>query len=107
MMETILNNIATLLFVVAVICTIVSVITEFTKEIGFLKKIPTKLQVLVLTLLVTFLAFFSYMSYAHITFYWYYAVAVTFAGFIIAVICCNGWDFLFNIWKKFYKKDLE
>lgn len=107
MMETILNSISTILIVVAVICTLVSVITEFTKELGFLKKIPTMLQVLILTLIVTYLIFFSYLSYAHIPFVWYYIVAVTFASFILAIICCKGWDFLFDIWKKFYKKDLE
>lgn len=107
MMELILTNIATILIVVAIICTIVSVITEFTKELGFFKKIPTKLQVLFLTLIVTYLVFFSYLSYAHLTFYWYYIVAVTFISFIIAIVCCNGWDYLIEIWKKFYKKDLK
>ena len=106
-MESILSNISTILIVVAVICTIVSAITEFTKELGFLKHFPTTLQVLVLSLIVTFLVFFSYLSYAHITFFWYYIVAVIFASFIIAIICCKGWDYLFEIWKRFYKKDLK
>lgn len=36
--------------------TLVSLITQFTKDIGFLKKIPTKLQIYVLSLLILFLA---------------------------------------------------
>ncbi len=45
-MEFIISNASVILVVVAVICTLISVITEFTKEIGILNKIPTALQVL-------------------------------------------------------------
>ena len=43
-MEFIIANASQLLVVVAVICTLISVITEFTKEIGILNRIPTSLQ---------------------------------------------------------------
>lgn len=92
-----------LLIIVAVICTLISVITEFTKEIGFLDKIPTALQVLVLSIAICVIAFFAYISYAGIAFVWYYLVAVIFAAFLVAIICCKGWDYLINIWKRFYK----
>lgn len=49
-MEFIISNASVILVVVAVICTLISVITEFTKEIGILNKIPTALQVLALSL---------------------------------------------------------
>lgn len=104
-MEIILSNASQLLIVVAVICTLISVITEFTKEIGFLKKIPTSLQVLVLSIIICVIAFFAYISYAGIAFVWYYLVAVIFAAFIVAIICCKGWDYLLEIWKRFYKSE--
>ena len=104
-MELILSNVSQLLIVVAVICTLISVITEFTKEIGFLKKIPTSLQVLILSIIICVVAFFAYISYAGITFVWYYLVAVIFASFIVAIVCCKGWDYLLEIWKRFYKKE--
>lgn len=105
-MEIILSNVSQLLIVVAVICTLISVITEFTKEIGFLKKIPTSLQVLVLSIAICVIAFFAYISYAGILFVWYYLVAVVFAAFIVAIICCKGWDYLLDIWKRFYKSEV-
>lgn len=104
-MELILSNVSQLLIVVAVICTLISVITEFTKEIGFLKKIPTSLQVLILSIIICVVAFFAYISYAGIPFIWYYLVAVIFASFIVAIVCCKGWDYLLEIWKRFYKKE--
>lgn len=105
-MEIILSNVSQLLIVVAIICTLISVITEFTKEIGFLKKIPTALQVLVLSIFICVIAFFAYISYAGIAFVWYYLVAVVFAAFIVAIICCKGWDYLLEIWKRFYKSEV-
>ena len=36
-----MDRFAVYLVVVAVLCTLISVITEFTKEVGVLKKIPT------------------------------------------------------------------
>ena len=56
-MEFIIANASQLLVVVAVICTLISVITEFTKEIGILNRIPTSLQVLILSIIISGTAF--------------------------------------------------
>lgn len=74
------------------------------KGIGFLDKIPTKFQVLILSLAICVIGFFAYLSYASIAFVWYYLVAVIFAAFIVAIVCCKGWDYLFEIWARFYRK---
>ena len=100
--QNLVSNASIMMTVVAVLCTLISVITEFTKEIGFLKKIPTDLQVLVLSLIVCIVAFFAYISYAGIPFVWYYLVAV-----IVAIICTKGWEYLIEIWKRYYKNDKE
>lgn len=100
-----MENLAAVMIVVAVICTLISVITEFTKQIGILNKIPTSLQVLVTSIVVCQIALFAYTSYAKIHVVWYYPVAVFFAAFVIAIICTNGWDYLLGIWKRFYNKD--
>lgn len=105
-METLFSNVTTILIVIAAICTLVSVITEFTKEIGVLNRIPTDLQVLVLSVIICTIGFFAYLSYAGIAFVWYYLVAVVFAAFIVAIICTKGWDYLINIWKRFFRKEL-
>ena len=105
-METLLTNMSMILLVAAAICTLVSIITDFTKEIGILKLIPTDLQVLVLSIIICTIVFFAYISYAKISFVWYYLVATIFAAFVIAIICTKGWDYLIGIWKRFYRKEL-
>ena len=98
-MEFIIANASQLLVVVAVICTLISVITEFTKEIGILNRIPTSLQVLILSIIICVTAFFAYISYAN------FLVTVIFASFIVAIVCCKGWEYLITIWKRFYKPE--
>lgn len=105
-MENLVSNVSTVLLIVATICTLISVITEFTKEIGILNRIPTDLQVLVLSIGICTIVFFAYLSYATMEFVWYYLLAVLFAAFIIAIICTRGWDYLINIWKRFFKNKL-
>ena len=102
--EFIIENASKIILIVAAICTLISVITEFTKGVGFLDKIPTKFQVLILSLVICVIGFFAYLSYASIAFVWYYLVAVIFAAFIVAIVCCKGWDYLFEIWARFYRK---
>ena len=105
-METLLTNMSMILLVAAAICTLVSIITEFTKEIGILNRIPTDLQVLVLSIIICTIVFFAYISYAKISFVWYYLVATIFAAFVIAIICTKCWDYLIGIWKRLYRKEL-
>lgn len=102
-MENIISNLSQLIVAVAVVCTLISVVTEFTKEIGILNRIPTSLQVLILSIAICVIAFFAYIDYASIAFVWYYLVAVIFVAFIVAIVCCKGWDYLVDIWKRFYK----
>lgn len=105
-MEMVIQYSSVILAIIAGICILVSVITEFTKEIGFLNKIPTTLQVLFLSLVICIVGFFAYISYANITFVWYYLVAVIFASFIVAIICAKGWDYFMDIVKRYYRKEL-
>lgn len=102
-----MEKLSILMIVIAALCTLITVITEFTKEIGILKKIPTALQVLVTSIIVCQVALFAYLTYAEIHCVWYYPVAVFFAAFVIAIICTRGWDYLIDIIRRFYKKDIN
>ena len=106
-LQAIIDNMSIILAVICALCVIISVITEFTKEIGFLNKIPTSLQVLVLSIVVCVLAFFMFISYMNIQFVWYYLVAVIFISFIVAIITAKGWDFFINIIKRFWRKSTD
>ena len=87
MIETILSYGSAIIIAIAAICTLVTVITELTKETGFLKKIPTVLQVVVLSELICIVTFF--------------------AALIVAFICTHGWDALIEIFKRYNRKDME
>lgn len=99
------QDLSTLITVVCCACILISVITEFTKEIGFLAKIPTSLQVLVLSLIVCIVGFFAYISYENIPFVWYYLVAVIFGSFIVAIITTKGWDYFIEIIRRYWYKN--
>lgn len=60
MIETILSYGSAIIIAIAAICTLVTVITELTKETGFLKKIPTVLQVVVLSELICIVTFLQH-----------------------------------------------
>ena len=91
-----MDRFAVYLVVVAVLCTLISVITEFTKEVGVLKKIPTSFQVLITSVIVCEVGLFVGL------FVWYYPVAAFFGAFVIAILCTRGWDYLISIFKRFY-----
>lgn len=95
--------IANLVIAVSLLAVVISVITEVTKSIGFLAKIPTSLQVIILSLILTPLSVIAYASYANITLTWYIIAGSIIAGFFVAFICMYGWDKLSEIYNKFKK----
>lgn len=106
-MENLINNLSTILIAVAIICTVTSIITQFVKEWGMLKKVPTSLVVVILSTIITIVVFIAFMSYKNYIVTWYMLLAAVVAGIVIAYIACNGWDSLIKLFKRFYKKDLK
>lgn len=102
-----MEKISLLLIAVAIICTVITVITQFTKELGFLKKIPTSLQVLITSIIVCEVFLFGVLSYYNIALMWYYPAAILFASFLIAYICMFGWEKLIEMFKRFWKKESD
>lgn len=58
-----MDRFAVCLVMVAVLCTLISIITEFTKEVGVLKKIPTSFQVLITSVIVCEVGLFVGLSF--------------------------------------------
>lgn len=106
-MENLVEYISYLSIIVALICTLTSIVTEITKEIGVLKMIPTAAQVTTTSILITTLTFVSYASIKALTIKWYYIFASVVCGIFIAYITMYGWDKLIARFKEFYKKDLK
>lgn len=106
-MENVISNLSYIMIAIAIICTFVSIVTELTKEIGFLKRIPTSAQVTILSVLLTVITLIAYASYKCIQIRWYYIFAAIIVGVFIAFITMYGWDSLIKRFKEFYKSDVK
>jgi hypothetical protein len=99
----IMNNIALIMLVIGLAAFLVSVITEVTKGIGVMKKIPTDVQVIVLSIVVCLVAYLAYISYFNIEIQWYYIAGCFVIAFIVAFVAMYGWEKLNLLYKRFTK----
>lgn len=79
----------------------VSVITEVTKDAGFLRRIPTALQVIILSVIICQLAYFVYVSLTHQQLVWYGPVIALILAFYVAFLAMYGWERLTELWVRF------
>lgn len=93
-----------LIVVIGALAFAVSAITEVIKGIGFMNKIPTNAVVILLSMILTVVAFFAYAQYAAIAVVWYMVVAAVMCGFFVAFIAMFGWDKLHEMWESFKSK---
>lgn len=91
----------TILTVIGLLALIVTVITDVTKGVVILEKIPRNVQVIVLSLTLTLVAYFAYISYHEEEIIWYYVVADIIAGFVVAYVVLYGWDKFAGLYKRF------
>lgn len=89
------------ILIVGILAFVVSVIVEVTKNLPGLKGIPTDLEVIVLAIVLTMLAFFAYMSYMQLVVTWYLVVGAIIAGFFVAFIAMYGWSKLTELYSRF------
>lgn len=86
---------------------VVSVITEVIKGIGVMKKVPTDIVVIILSMVLTVVAFFAYAQYAALAVVWYWVVAALICGFFVAFIAMYGWSKLNELWTRFNPNNKE
>lgn len=103
-MDALINNATSIVTIISVLSFIVSIITQVTKEIGFLAKIPTSLQVIVLSVILTPATYIAYAQYTYMQIHWYMIAASIIAGFFVAFVAMFGWDKLRDIYSKLIKK---
>ena len=88
---------------IALLASLVSVIVELTKSIGFLKRVPTAAYVVVISLAVTLAAYFAIIDANNTAFAWYEIVLTIFASFVVAYVAMYGWSRLHEVWQRFKK----
>jgi hypothetical protein len=87
--------------VIGALAFVVSVITEVTKGLPGLSKIPTDAQVFVLSITLTVVTLMAYASYAAIALYWYMIIGAVIAGIFVAFVAMYGWDKLSALYTRF------
>ena len=98
-----LDMLPTILMLVGLLAFAVSVVVEVTKNLGFMKKIPTDLIVILLSMIFTVGLFFAYMCYANVAFEWYMLFGAIVASFFVAFICMYGWEKITGLYTRFKK----
>ena len=101
MFEQIMAYSSQVILLIGVIAFVISVITEITKNISFLKKVPTDIQVIVLSLVLCIVLLFAYASIVGMTVYWYYVVAAVILAFFVAFVAMYGWEKFSSLWKRY------
>ena len=102
-LNVILQNGAVVLTIIGILATFVTIVTEFTKTWGFLNRIPTSLQVLVASMLVSILSVVIYVQMQKAEMIWYYIVGAIVLGWIVAYVSMYGWEKLTEMWGRFKK----
>jgi hypothetical protein len=91
----------TIFAIIGLLALLVSVITEVTKGVALLSKIPVDLQVIILSLTLTIITYFAYISYTGDAIIWYCVAATIVAGFVVAYVVLYGWDKFIELYKRF------
>lgn len=87
--------------IVGVLAFVVSVIIEVIKNISFLKKVPTDLVVIILSVVLSVVSFMAYISYTGAAMTWYLVVGSIIAGFFVAFVAMYGWDKITALYNRF------
>lgn len=106
--QMIMENINLIIFVAGVICFLVVAITQVTKNLPGLRSIPTDLQVLVLSIAFTMVAYFAYVDMTGFPVTWYFVIAMIVIGFVIALVATKGWTYVADLfWRFQHKGDVD
>lgn len=89
---------------IGAIAIIVNIITELTKNIGFLSKVPTIIQVVVTAIVLSAVTYFAQCAATGSKFLWYMLFGKLIAGIIAAYVALYGWDKLNETVNKFKSK---
>lgn len=106
-MEVLITNMTLLLGVIGILAFTVSIVVQVFKGVSVLKKIPTDILVFVLSMGLTVTAFVAYMQYVQQTILWYMIIAAILAGLLVAFVAMYGWEKVSELWKRFYRGNVE
>lgn len=89
--------------IIAALAFLVNVVVEVTKNIGFLKKIPTDVYATIVSIILTIASYFVIVGVTGRGVIFYEFILAFFASFIVAFIAIFGWTKLKELWERFKK----
>lgn len=101
--EKLMSGGVTLVTVIGALAFFVSIVTQLTKEL-IPKCIPTKLYVIIISLVVTISAVLSLFQIKGVEIKFYLIVGSVALSFVVAFIACYGWDEFKALKDRFLKK---
>ena len=92
-------NMATIILFLGIMVFAVNIIVEVTKNLWLLDQVHTNYYVTTLSIVLTVLSYFIYLSYTSSKFIWYYLLATILCGFMVAYLAMFGWEKLIKLWQ--------
>ena len=99
-LEIIMQYVTIGLTVLGIIAAFVSLITEVIKELPKLKKIPTSLVALIVSLLLCVMILIAVCQILDYILYWYMVAGSIVFAFLVYIIATGGWDRVKSIWDR-------
>lgn len=87
--------------IISILAFIVSIITELIKNIGLLKKLPTNILVLIISIIICISGYLAYTSYISSPIKWHLIIASFFSSFVVAYVATYGWEKMHLLNKRF------
>lgn len=99
-MEILMQYVTYALMAIGALAFLVAVIVQVIKELPWLKRIPTSVVALAVSLILCPLAVVIACQYFKIVIVWYYVFASFIAAFIVYLVATGGWERVTEIWQR-------
>lgn len=100
-----MEKLSMLITIIGVLVFVVSIITQIIKDVPGVKKIPTCIIVILLSIGLTVASFIAYAQTTAFVITWYWITASVIVGFIVAFVSMYGWDKLNDLWNRSKKEE--
>lgn len=99
-MEILMQYVTYALMAIGVLAFFVAVIVQVIKELPWLKRIPTSVVALTVSLILCPLAVVIACQCFKIVIAWYYVFASFIAAFIVYLVATGGWERVAEMWQR-------
>lgn len=99
-MEILMQYVTYALMAIGALAFLVAVIVQVIKELPWLKRIPTSVVALAVSLILCPLAVVIACQYFAIKMLWYYWIGAVIAAFIVYLVATGGWERVAEMWQR-------